>query len=66
MATNNNEWQAFASLTEWHLITKKRFAIKQSQTALPLNVIKGWKPECHSMSYFLTQKKTGKKFAKYT
>ena len=22
MAMNNNEWQVFASLTEWHLITK--------------------------------------------
>ena len=22
MATNGNEWQVFASLTEWHLITK--------------------------------------------
>ena len=48
MAMNNNEWQVFASLTEWHLITKDDSPLSSRRL------------RCHSMPYFLTQKKSAK------
>jgi hypothetical protein len=49
------EWQSLPLVAEWQAFTLfccsfLRFAIKQSQTALPLNVIKGVSPnaiKCH-------------------
>ena len=46
MATNGIEWHSLTMFAEWQRMTKKlsALAIKQLQTALSLNVIKGASP----------------------